>query len=170
METHSAKRLETRIYVLLWLFIVGLVLAGVTAIPLVSEINWLAHATGSDVPGLQHASWMQIWLAKVQTGVIQSDAKYPFLSYGTDWLAFGHFAIAVAFVGPLRDPVRNIWVVEFGMIASALVIPFAMIMGAQRGIPFGWRLIDCSFGVLGFLALSLCRKMIKELEATQAPN
>ncbi|SCF41963.1 hypothetical protein [Micromonospora mirobrigensis] len=32
--------------------------------------------------------------------------------YGTDWLAFAHLVLAVAFWGPLRDPVRNVWVVQ----------------------------------------------------------
>ena len=29
------------------------------------------------------------------------------IAYGTDWLAFAHITIAVAFLGPLKDPVRN---------------------------------------------------------------
>jgi hypothetical protein len=58
------------------------------------------------------------------------------LAYGTDWLAFAHLVIAIAFLGPLKDPVRNIWVVEFGMIACLLVIPLALICGPIRGIPF----------------------------------
>ncbi len=71
--------------------------------------------------------------------------------------------IAVAFVGPLRDPVRNLWVVEFGMIACVLVVPLALICGPLRGIPFFWRLIDCSFGVLGIIPLWLCRRAILEI-------
>ena len=167
MDASQAKSLRIQIRVLLWLFILGLVLAGVTAIPLVAEINWLARAVGADPLGA-HPTWLQVWLATVQRGVTQSDASYPFLSYGTDWLAFGHFAIAVAFIGPLRDPIKNIWVVELGMIASAMVLPFAIVMGAERGIPFGWRLIDCSFGVFGFLALAICRTKIKALESVLA--
>jgi hypothetical protein len=53
------------------------------------------------------------------------------------------------------------------MIACALVIPFAFIMGSLRGIPFGWRLIDCSFGVLGMIPLWFCRRLIKQLAKTQ---
>jgi hypothetical protein len=49
------------------------------------------------------------------------------------------------------------------MIACALVIPLALICGPIRGIPFWWRLIDCSFGVIGLVplwyALRLTRKM-----------
>ena len=68
---------------------------------------------------------------------------------GFDWLAFAHVVIAILFIGVLRDPVRNIWVVEFGMIACILILPFAFVMGHERGIPLWWQLIDCSFGVFG---------------------
>ena len=56
------------------------------------------------------------WIETINQGVQNGYGQYPFLAYGTDWLALGHIAIAIAFIGPLRDPVRNIWVVEFGMI------------------------------------------------------
>ncbi|CAM5660696.1 hypothetical protein SALBM217S_01493 [Streptomyces griseoloalbus] len=56
---------------------------------------------------------------------LDRDTDAPFLLLGTDWLAFAHLVIAVAFYGPYRDPVRNIWVVEFGMIACAGIIPLA---------------------------------------------
>jgi hypothetical protein len=45
------------------------------------------------------------------------------------------------------------------------VIPLAMIAGAVRGIPIGWRLIDCSFGVIGSIPLVICRRGIQWLEA-----
>ena len=103
------------------------------------------------------------WLAEVRDGVGATNAKYPFIGYGTDWLAFGHFVIAIVFIGPLRDPLKNVWVVEFGMIACALVVPFALVMGGVRGIPLGWRLIDCSFGIFGILPLWFCRRLVKQL-------
>ena len=36
-----------------------------------------------------------------------------------------------------------------GIAACLAVIPLALICGPIRGIPFYWRLIDCSFGVIG---------------------
>jgi hypothetical protein len=38
-------------------------------------------------------------------------------------------------LGPLRHPVRNIWVVQFGMIACLGVIPLTLIAGPIRGTP-----------------------------------
>lgn len=108
-------------------------------------------------PALAH------WISFVHRGVQDTSQTYPFLFYGTDWLAFAHLVIAVAFIGPLRDPVRNIWVVEFGMIACVMVIPPALICGPMRGIPFFWRLIDCSFGVFGIIPLYLARRMIRRV-------
>ncbi len=86
------------------------------------------------------------------------------MAYGTDWLAFAHVIIAVCFIGPLVDPVRNVWVIKFGLIACAAVIPTALIFGVIREIPFCWQLIDCSFGVFGSIPLLLVWKWIRELE------
>jgi hypothetical protein len=119
----------------------------------------------SDVP----QSGLAAWLLKVRGALVETNTKHPFLAYGTDWLAFGHFVIAIAFIGPWRDPVKNIWVVEFGMIACILVIPYALLMGAFRGIPFGWRLIDCSFGLFGIIPLWICRRSILMVIHSQKP-
>jgi hypothetical protein len=105
-----------------------------------------------------------VWLRRVLDALAATNRAYPFLAYGTDWLAFAHLAIAVAFLGPLRDPVRNRWVLEFGVIACAGVIPLALIAGQLRGIPFYWRMIDCSFGVLGAIPLLICLRSIRRLE------
>ncbi|GCD34410.1 hypothetical protein OEIGOIKO_02140 [Streptomyces chrestomyceticus JCM 4735] len=73
----------------------------------------------------------------------------------------------MAFYGPFRDPVRNIWVVDFGIIACAGIIPLALVCGPIRGIPFYWQLLDMSFGVFGVIPLLVVRRMIKCLEAYQ---
>lgn len=59
---------------------------------------------------------------------------------------------------------RNTWLFTFGMIACALVIPYALAFGALRGIPFGWRLIDCAFGIVGFPFLWLAKRETQKLE------
>jgi hypothetical protein len=83
--------------------------------------------------------------------------------YGTDWLAFAHIVIAIAFIGPLRDPVKNLWVIEFGMIACILIIPWGIVFGSMRGIPPFWSLVDFSFGVFGFIPLKITRDYILRL-------
>jgi len=156
-----ANLLRRRIRWWLSLFLLGLVASGVTAIPLAWELNILARMIGPGDSGLAG------WIGRVQGGLHDTYARYPFVAYGTDWLAFGHLMIAVAFVGPLRDPVRNRWVITFGMIACVCVVPWALVFGLLRGIPFFWRLIDCSFGVVGIVPLWLCRRDIDELECIE---
>jgi hypothetical protein len=167
----ASQSLLRRIRVLLFLFICALILSGATAIPLETELGVLAKIVEvADESATTQSAGPIGWVAKVHAGLVETNAKYPFFAYGTDWLAFAHFVIAIAFIGPLRDPVKNIWVVEFGMIACVLVVPFALGMGAVRGIPLGWRLIDCSFGVFGIIPLWFCRRQIKELAQLTAPT
>ncbi|MDB6031558.1 MAG: hypothetical protein JWM16_1896 [Verrucomicrobiales bacterium] len=155
--------LQKRILLLTWFTIIGLVISGVTAIPLQWELDlahqWLRFDSGSG---------LGTWLGEIREGLNTTYPRYPFIAYGTDWLAFGHFAIAIAFIGALKDPVRNIWLFTFGMIACVAIIPYAFVFGAVRQIPIFWRLIDCSFGLFGFVPLWLCRKYAKELEMVTA--
>jgi hypothetical protein len=136
-------------------FVAGLVLSGATAIPIETQLNWGAAWAGS-MP-----SELAVWLGRVREAVHASNVSHPFLAYGTDWLAFGHFAIAVLFLGAVRDPVRNAALYRSGMVVCLLVIPYALALGAVRGIPLWWRLIDCRFGIGGFVPLWLCHRWIR---------
>lgn len=146
-------------------FIAGLVISGVTAFPLVPEIHLLARLIGATgAPESYPAGGVLWWIATVRTGIEVADTRFPFLFYGTDWLAFGHIVIALFFIGPLRDPVRNVFVLRAGIAACVLVWPLALICGPIRGIPFWWQLIDCSFGVLGMVPLLICLRDVRRLE------
>jgi len=156
--------LMRRIRILLGFFIAALTLSGVTAFPLSYELNILTGLLGIPENAVPEAyTGLAKWLVFVRNGLRETNSRYPFIAYGTDWLAFAHLVIAVVFIGPLRDPVRNIWVIHFGLIACMLVVPLALICGPIRDIPFYWRLIDCSFGVFGFIPLWLARKYTLEL-------
>lgn len=165
------RRLTRRIRILLTLFIIGLVLSGLTAFPLEAELNATARFLGAtDFSNPGDYSGLTQWIVLVRNALSETYAKYPFMAYGTDWLAFAHLMIAVAFIGPLRDPVKNIWVIEFGMIACAAILPLAFICGPLRGIPFYWQLIDCSFGVVGIIPLWWCRRLTLRLAALEEPR
>jgi hypothetical protein len=110
------------------------------------------------------------WILIVRDGLRESYARHPWLAYGTDWLALAHIVIALFFVGPLVNPVRNIWVLQAGLIACVLVIPLALICGAIRQIPVGWQLIDCAFGVCGVAPLANCLRLTKALEHPGDPR
>jgi hypothetical protein len=145
-----------------WLifFMITLFFSGLTAIPLEKELAFISRIVPYD-------SSLAAWIERVYKGIADTNVKYPFMAYGYDWLAFAHFILAFLFIGPYRDPVRNKWVIEFGIIACVLIIPFAFIAGHFRDIPMGWRLIDCAFGVFGLIPLRICLNRITQIEKVQ---
>src|SRR6188472_4600319 len=142
---------------LLLVFMIAIFLSGLTAIPIQFELSFLLKIFST--PTQFHH-----WLEKVLSAYQNVNNDTPFLLYGYDWLAFAHFILAFLFIGPYKNPVKNIWVIEFGLIACVLVIPFAFVAGHFRGIPIGWRLIDCSFGVFGFVLLQTILNRIRQIE------
>jgi len=165
-HTSNIVKLQRNIRLLMILFITGLALSGITAFPLLRELNLLCSLLGvGDAQSSAGHSGLAWWILSVREGLTVTYANYPFIAYGTDWLAFGHLIIAIFFIGQLIDPVRNIWVIYVGLIACVAVIPLALICGPIREIPFYWRLIDCSFGIIGFAPLWLSLKLTRKLES-----
>jgi hypothetical protein len=160
----QAPRLLLRIRVILVFFTVALVAAGLTAVPLQWELDVLASLVGV-APGAPPEQYTGLphWIALVHQALHETYARYPFIAYGTDWLAFGHVVLGVFFLGAIRDPVRNAWVITAGMVACVLVVPWALVFTPIRGIPFYWALIDCAFGVFGIIPLYLARRWTRQL-------
>ena len=158
MTGEDESKLKSSIRNQILFFIIGLLLSGITAFPIETELA-IAHANISSFP-----LYVRDWLSTVYFAVKTTNQQFPYLSYGTDWLAFAHIVISVAFIGPLKDPVKNIWVIQFGMISCVMIFPLAFIAGPIRGIPFFWQLIDCSFGIIGFALLYTCYRNILKLE------
>jgi hypothetical protein len=158
MKNITEQRLINKIRSWIIIFIAFLILSGVTAFPIETELSFLSSHSSS----LPHV--IQNWLRSIYTAVKSTNEQFPYLSYGTDWLAFAHIVIAVMFIGPLRNPVKNIWCIQFGIIACIMIFPLALIAGPLRQIPFYWQMIDCSFGALGLFPLYFCYKNIKKLE------
>jgi hypothetical protein len=145
-----------------WLlfFMAMLFISGITAIPVEWELSVITRFFDID-------STIGQWLERVYAGVRETSEKHYFLFYGYDWLAFAHIVLALLFIGPYKDPVRNKWVVEFGIYACLLIIPFALIAGYLRGMPLWWRFVDCSFGIIGLIPLGICYVRINWLETLQ---
>src|SRR5258708_28653094 len=118
----------------LWLslFILGLILSGLTAFPLEQETAWLASFLDTN-PIFPDS--ITVWVARVHAALLDTDLHYPFLAYGTDWLGFAHLVLAIPFLAPLRDPVRNKWVLQFGVNAWLAVIPLSLIPRPPRCLP-----------------------------------
>jgi hypothetical protein len=157
------SELLTRYRISLAIFLTGLVLSGVTAFPLVWELDLLCNLVG--VPESGAVGGLHGWLAHVREGLRFNAQQYPFMAYGTDWLAFAHLMIAVFFIPAWQHPEQHRSTLWCGIAACALVFPLAHIAGPFRGIPFAWRMIDCSFGFFGAIPLFYCLKMQKLMAA-----
>lgn len=153
-------RLKVQIKRLIFFLMLGLVISGLTAFP----IEWELSLANRWVQDLHWDNIVAKWIGLTYKGTSETNMHYPFISYGTDWLGFAHVVIAISFVGPWRDPLKNKWVIEFGIVACLSIFPFAFIAGAARSIPIFWRFIDCTFGIVGGLILWRCYTKIKLLE------
>jgi asparagine N-glycosylation enzyme membrane subunit Stt3 len=154
MNTQTLK-LHRQIKFLTIFFMISLAISGLTAIPAREGVVFLLQ--------ILPASWdtAYTFLMSIRGALFSCD---PTLFYGYDWLAFAHLVIALLFIGVIKDPIRNIWIIQYGMIVCILIIPFAFVMGQVRGIPVWWRLIDCSFGVVGIIPLWFAHTKIEELQ------
>lgn len=163
MHSHMPQEnLLRRIRIMMILFVVLLVLSGITAFPVYTEMKWLMDQHLFDT-----STAIGTWLQRVWEGVKAMNDRYDFLFYGYDWMAFAHIVIGMAFIGPYKDPVRNRWVIHWAMIACLGVIPLAFIAGSIRHIPWFHILIDCSFGIIGIIPLLVINSWITRLEQLQ---
>jgi hypothetical protein len=156
----NPRRALTRTRIFLALFSSALILSGMTAIFAWQGLQLLSPLFGH--ASALNALWpsMAEWLSLVHEAVEQTYDRYPFLAYGYDWLAFGHFIIAIPFLMAIRDPIRHSWVTTYGIAACVAVLPFAILFGAIRGIPVFWRVIDTMFGVGGLVVLLVLRNQL----------
>lgn len=140
-------------------FIILLALSGITAFPLVTEVDFMiTHLNLFPV-------YFHEWIRTVYESVHQTPS---IVLYGTDWLAFAHIIIGLFFVGVYQNPVRNKFIVEVGIVACIAVLPLAFICGPIRHIPFYHQIIDCCFGLLGLIPLFYVRRKIKFLEGSNS--
>lgn len=140
-------------------FMIMLALSGITAFPVYTELT-LAKQYGL----MDGTGFIATWLKQVYDGVKDVQQRWPFLFYGYDWLAFAHLIIAALFYGVYKNPVRNKFIIQWGMFCCVAILPLAFICGPVRGIPLKHILIDCSFGVIGIIPLLICNRYIKQME------
>lgn len=157
----TSQRLRRKIKIAIIITIIGLLLNGLSAIPLKTELNILLSKPDA-LP-----KFLRDWWVYVDKGLTETNNKYPFMRYGFDWLAFAHLLIAIAFIGPLKNPVKNEWIITWGMIASVLSVVIAFTWERLRGIPVWWSCIDAAIGVVAFLILWLCNMWIKKLKSIE---
>jgi hypothetical protein len=158
MSEVQKKQLLRKIRIMMIFFMASVFVSGVTAFDTPTGLHYL----------LQHKKYIPDalipFMEKTLEGLNVVHSDYPMIEYGFDWLAFAHIVIAIMFVGPYRDPVKNQWVIQWAMIACISIIPLAITAGPIREIPLYWKLIDCSFGVFGIIPLLITNNWIKKLK------
>lgn len=162
--TMNTKQHLLWIRIILVFFVFALGISGFTAIPLRFEMNILNSIAREGTIVEDIVPLLATWISLGHVALENLYQNYGFLAYGYDWLAFGHFVIAIAFLGAVNNPVHNRWVIEFGMIACVLIIPYAFFFGQIRGIPLLWRVIDMLFSIFGIVPLYIARRMTLEIE------
>ncbi len=143
----------------------GLFVSGITIWPAVGELKLAVRiAWGDGEPsGVLHGFVLQ-----AIEGLESVEADYPFMLYAHDWLAFARIVLAILFAGAIRDPVRNVWVVQCGLIMCLLVPVLAGICIPIRGLPLVWFWIDFAFAPAAALPLYIALRDIKRVEAESA--
>jgi len=151
-----------RAKVMLGIVAFGLLVAGITVWPAVSELRMAVRIVwGNAAPtGILHGFVLQ-----AIEGLEAVQANYPFMLYAHDWLAFAHIVLAILFAGAIRDPIRNVWLVQCGLIMCALVPVLAGVCIPLRGIPSIWFLIDFAFAPAAALPLWIALRDIRRAEA-----
>jgi hypothetical protein len=144
---------------------VGLFLSGVTVWPAVPELKAAEHiAWGDDQP----TGVIGSFVSEAVEGLEQTGTDYSFMLYAHDWLAFAHIMLAIMFAGATRDPVRNKWIVQSGLVMCLLIPVLAGVCIPIRGLPWPWFFIDAAFGVIAGVLLGIAYRDIRRQEKSAA--
>lgn len=152
----------TRAKIMIGIVAFGLLVSGVTIWPAVPELKTAVHIIWGDG---EPAGVLHEFILRSIEGIESTTANYPFMLYAHDWLAFAHIVLAILFAGAMRDPVRNIWVVQCGLIMCALVPVLAGICIPIRGLPPRWFWLDFAFAPAAALPLWVALRDIRRAEA-----
>ena len=150
-----------RAKIMLGIIVFGLLVSGITVWPAVPELKAAVSIVRGDATpeGTLHG-----FVVQAIEGLESMQADYPFMLYAHDWLAFAHIMLAILFAGAIRDPVRNVWIVQCGLIMCALVPVLAGICIPLRGIPGIWFWFDFAFAPAAALPLWIALKDIRRAE------
>ena len=151
--------------ILLGIVALGLLISGLTCYFLEWEVKALTDVVwGGSADRIPFMDEEYKLLLRVDEGLKVIKREYPEFMLGTDWLGFAHVILAILFLGAIRDPVRNILIIQFGIISAILVIPAAWLFGYLRGLPTIHYFIDASFGIGALIPLYISYRIIKRCD------
>ena len=151
-----------RAKLMIGIVVFGLLASAVTIWPAIPELKMAVRIAWGDAEptGVLHS-----FVVQAIEGLEAMEADYPFMLYAHDWLAFAHIVLAILFAGAIKDPIRNVWIVQCGLIMCAIVPVLAGICIPIRGIPVIWFWIDFAFAPGAALPLWIALRDIKRVEA-----
>ena len=141
----------------------GLFVSGVTIWPWDIELS----AAISTLQAMKGPEPLIQLLQEIQHDMRMLDENNSFVLYIADWLAFAHLVLAALFLMALKDPIRNVLVIRFGILCSLSVPILAITCIPMRGIPLFWILIDSSFALCA-IPLWIALRDIKRLEQVKS--
>lgn len=137
----------------------GLFLSGVTIWPWDPELRlaiFILEGIGGPLPLVE-------LLESILADMRHLRETQSFVLYVADWLAYAHLVLTVLFLMAMKDPVRNILVVQFGLVCCLTVPILAMTCIPLRGLPLFWIVVDSSFA-LAALPLWIALRDLQRLE------
>jgi len=151
-----------RTKLMLAIVVFGLIVSAVTIWPAIPELKMAVSIAWGDA---EPTGTLHKFVLQAIDGLEAMEADYPFMLYAHDWLAFALIMLAILFAGAIKDPVRNIWIVQCGLIMCALVPIIPVICIPIRNLPWIWFWMDFAFAPAAALPLWIALRDIKRAEA-----
>jgi hypothetical protein len=147
---------------MLGLVVFGLLVSGITIWPAIPELQAIEKVVWGDT---EPTGVLHTFVRHAIEGLEDVQSNYPFMLYAHDWLAYAHIVLAILFAGAIPNPVRNVWIVQCGLIMCILIPVLAGICIPIRGLPWQWFLIDCAFAPAAGVPLWIALRDIKQIKA-----
>jgi hypothetical protein len=151
----------TRARYMILIVALGLFISGITVWPALAELKLTVRMFWGDAAP---SGELHSFVLKIINALEATNAQYSFMLYAHDWLAFAHVMLAILFAGAAKNPVRNKWVVQCGLIMCASVPILASICIPLRNLPGFWFWIDFAFAPGAAIPLLVALLDIRALE------
>lgn len=162
MDEQKALK-KIRIYLILFLLAFLFSLHTIVFVEIETELlaKYVGHGTFME----EFCPSISAWIEHLNLAVSETYSSYPVIAYCMDWLVYVWVVFAIFLLGSIKDPVKNVWIIQVFMVACCLGFILPFIVGPIRDIPIFWRFVDASYGLVGLLFLLLPYRLIRKLEA-----
>ncbi|MCF7958786.1 MAG: hypothetical protein K9M57_10095 [Phycisphaerae bacterium] len=168
MNNSDQQKILRKIRIWLVIFFLGLLFSLHTVFFVEAESAFMAKHFGAGTAMAERLPVVSGWVDKMHWSVSETYKAYPVMAYCMDWLSYACVIFAIFIIGAIKDPVRNIWVIQVYMLACILGALLPFVAGPFREVPLFWRFIDGSFGVMGFFILLFPYRLVRKIQDDQS--